>query len=93
MTNAQCIIGTENDPDTGILFNYGDEYYSQGYVQIKEAFRAVTEDDILQPYPSAHDFTSTKVKEAGEDNYYVCFFYMFSIYDIKQISQLLSQIK
>ena len=47
--SAQCIIGTEKNPDAGILLNYNDDDYSQGYGQIKEAFRAVTKDDILQP--------------------------------------------
>ena len=41
VTSAQCIIGTEKDPDSGILLNYNDDGYSQGYGQIKEAFRAL----------------------------------------------------
>ena len=50
VTSAQCIIGTEKYPDSGILLNYDDDdYYNQGYGQIKEAFRALTKDDILQP--------------------------------------------
>ena len=40
VNSAQCIIGTENYPDAGILLNYDDDEYSQGYVQSKEAFRA-----------------------------------------------------
>ena len=52
VVSAQCIIGTEKYPDTGILLNYDDDDYSQGYHQIKEAFRALTKDDILQPYIS-----------------------------------------
>ena len=51
VVSAQCIIGTEKYPDAGILLNYDDDDYSQGY-QIKEAFRALTKDDILQPYIS-----------------------------------------
>ena len=39
VTSAQCIFGTEKYPDAGILINYGDDYYSQGCAQIKEAFR------------------------------------------------------
>ena len=54
--SAQCIIGTEKYPDAGILLNYDDDDYSQGYHQIKEAFRALTKDDILQPYISEADF-------------------------------------
>ena len=49
VVSAQCIIGTEKYPDAGILLNYDDDDYSQGYHQIKEAFRALTKDDILQP--------------------------------------------
>ena len=45
--SAQCIIGTENFADAGILSNYDDDDYSQGYHQIKEAFKASTKDDIL----------------------------------------------
>ena len=36
---SECIIGTEKHPDSGILINY-DDYFNQGYSQIKEAFRA-----------------------------------------------------
>ena len=50
VVSAQCIIGTEKYPDAGILLNYDDDDYSQGYHQIKEAFRALTKDDILQLY-------------------------------------------
>ena len=48
VTSAQCIIGTEKYPDSGILLNYNDDDYSQGYGQIKEAFKALTKDDLLQ---------------------------------------------
>ena len=56
---AQVIIGTERYPDSGILLNYEDDDYSQGYGQIKEAFKALTKDDILQPYISDHYFRSS----------------------------------
>ena len=59
VTSAQCIIGTEKYPDSGILLNYNDDDYSQGYGQIKEAFKALTKDNILQPYISEHDFRSS----------------------------------
>ena len=49
VTSPQCIIGTEKYPDSGILLNYDEDDYNQGYGQIKEAFRALTKDDILQP--------------------------------------------
>ena len=50
VVSAQCIIGTEKCPDAGILLNYDDDDYAQGYAQIKEAFRALTKNDILQTY-------------------------------------------
>ena len=52
LVSAQCVIGTEKYPDAGILLNYADDDYSQGYHQIKEAFEALTKDDILQLYIS-----------------------------------------
>ena len=57
--SAQVVIGTERYPDSAILLNYEDDDYSQGYGQIKEAFRALTKDDILQPYISEDDFRSS----------------------------------
>ena len=58
VTSAQCIIGTEEYPDSAILLIYDGDDYSQGYVQIKEAFKAITKDNILQPYVSEDDFRS-----------------------------------
>ena len=57
--SAQVVIGTERYPDSAILLNYDDDDYSQGYGQIKEAFRALTKDDILQPYKTEADFRSS----------------------------------
>ena len=57
--SAQVVIGTERYPDSGILLNYDDDDYSQGYGQIKEAFKALTKDDILQPYMTEDDFRSS----------------------------------
>ena len=57
--SAQVVIGTERYPDSGILLNYDDDDYSQGYGQIKESFRALTKDDILKPYISEDDFRSS----------------------------------
>ena len=60
VTFAQVIIGTERYPDSGILLNYDDDDdYSQGYGLIKESFKALTKDDILQPYISEDDFRSS----------------------------------
>ena len=58
VVRSQCIIGTEKCPDSGILLNYDDDDYNQGYSQIEEASRALTKDDILQPYISDDDFRS-----------------------------------
>ena len=54
-------------PIAGILLNYDDDYYSQGFAQINEFFRALTKDDILQPNKSVDDFRSsnTGVPEIG----------------------------
>ena len=59
VTSAQCIIGTEKYPDNSILLNYNDDNYCQGYGQIKEAFKALTKDNLLQPYISDADFRSS----------------------------------
>ena len=59
VTSAQCIIGTEKYPGSSILINYNDDDYSQGYGLIKEAFKALTKDNLLQQYISEHDFRSS----------------------------------
>ena len=59
MISAQVAIGTERYPDSAILINHHDDDYAQRYVQIKEAFRALTKDDILQPYISEDDLRSS----------------------------------
>ena len=61
VTSVQCFIGTGKYPDAGIILNYDDDYYSQGHGLIKNVFRALTKDDILQPYTSDHDFRSSNV--------------------------------
>ena len=57
--SAQVVIGTERYPDSGILLNYDDDDFSQGYGLNKEAFRGLTKDDILKPYISEDDFRSS----------------------------------
>ena len=59
VTSAQCNIGTEKYTDSAILLNYNDDDYNQGYGQIKEAFKALAKDDILQSYISDNDFRSS----------------------------------
>ena len=39
--------------------NYDDDDYSQGYGEIKEAFKALTKDDILQSYITDDDYRSS----------------------------------
>ena len=64
VVSAQCAIGTEKYPDAGILLNYDDDDYSQGYHQIKEAFKALTKDGILQPHISEEDFRTSNDRAA-----------------------------
>ena len=59
VTSAHCNFGTEKYPGTGLLLKYHDDKLSQGYGQIKQTFRALTEDDNLQPYKSDNDFRSS----------------------------------
>ena len=75
VVSAQCIIGTEKFSDAGILLNYNDDDYSQGCGQIREAFRALTKDDILQPYISDDTFRTSTVR-AGDVGYNL---YVFDI--------------
>ena len=71
VTSVQCIIGKENYPDSGILLNYNDDNYSQGYGQIKEAFKVLTKDNFLQPYISDDDFRSSNNGDNIGYNIYV----------------------
>ena len=71
VTSSQCIIGTEKYPDSGILLNYNDDDYSQGYGENKEAFKALTKDDLLQPYISDADFRSSNNGDNIGYNIYV----------------------
>ena len=74
VTSAQCIIGNQKYPDSAILLNYDDDVYCRGYSQIKEAFRALTKDGILQLYISDHDFRSSN--DANDFGYDLCAFDM-----------------
>ena len=59
VTSAHVVIGTERYPDNSLLSNYDEDDYSQGYGQIKEVFKALTQADILQSYISEDDFRSS----------------------------------
>ena len=56
------IIGTEKYRDAGIFLNFYDGDYSQRYDQVKEVFRALAKDDILEPHVSDHDSRSLNVR-------------------------------
>ena len=71
VTNTQRIIANGNNPDSGIIINYDDDDYSQAYGQFKEAFRALTKDDILKPYITDHDFRSSNEGNNVGNNLYV----------------------
>ena len=72
VVSAQCVIGTEKNPDAGLISIYDDDDYSQGYHQIKEAFKALTKGDIPQPYITEDDFRSSNVAANDVDyNLYV----------------------
>ena len=45
-----------------MLLKYDDDYFSQGYVQIKEVFRDSTKDDLLQAYISPDNFRSSNIR-------------------------------
>ena len=50
------------------MLNYKKDDYSQGVVQIKEAFKALTKDDTLQPYISENDFRTSNNKNDFGNN-------------------------
>ena len=81
VTITQCIMGTAKYPDPPILLNFDDKYYSQWYGQSEEACKVLTKDDIPNSYITDHDFRSTNVNDAEEDDYsiywlkFICFWY------------------
>ena len=62
VTSCQCIIGTEKYPGSGIFVNYDDDDCLQVYAQIKEAIKALTQDDILKPYITYDNFRSSSIR-------------------------------
>ena len=75
LVSAQAIVSTEKYPDAGIFLNYNDDDYSQWYSQIKEAFRALTKDHILQPYIRHDNFRTSNVG-ADDVGYILYVFYI-----------------
>ena len=71
VTSAQCFIGNEKYTDSGILFYYDKEGYFQGYGKIREAFKALTKDNIVQPYISDNDVRSSNNNNDIGFNLYV----------------------
>ena len=68
------MLSEQKNPDADILLICDDDdEYSQGYAQIKETFRDLTKDDILQPYLSNHDFRSSNVG-ANDVGFNLCVF-------------------
>ena len=45
------------------MLSYDDDEYAQGYSQIKEVFRALTIDNIFQPYISDTGFRFSNVRD------------------------------
>ena len=90
-TSAQWIFGTENYPDSGILINYDDDHYSQGNDQVKEAIRAPTQEDVLNPYISDHFLDQLTLMLLVKLQMILVIIITFSIDDIRKIKKLLNQ--
>ena len=67
---AQCIIGSEEDPDAGINCNYAVNIYSQAYGENVSCFRYLAKNDNSQPYITQKDFiTSNEYPENDRPEY------------------------
>ena len=71
ITSAQCVISTEKYPDSAVFLSYDDDDFNQGYGLIKEAFKALTKDDIVEPYISEHNFRTSNDGNNNGYNFYV----------------------
>ena len=85
--SAQVVIGTERSLDSSILLNYDDDDYSQGYGQLKEAFKALTKDDILKP--NITDMILDRLMKL----IILVTVYTLSLYDIRKVLKTLNQSK
>ena len=65
VASSQCIVETEEFLCAGILLIYDDDAYSQCYGLIKETFRALTIDDIVQPVISDPVYRSSNKRVDG----------------------------
>ena len=84
-TTGQGIKGTKNYPDAGIIISFDVFGFFRGYGQMKEAFRALTTDDTFQPCITYLDSEILMVVLTLDVNF------MSSIYNTKEISQLLNR--
>ena len=75
---AQWIFRAEKHTDACIFLKYDDDEYSQCFGQIREVFRALTKNDVLNPKKSDPDVRSTNVNVAGEGSIDISYnFYLF----------------
>ena len=85
--SAQAVIGTERYPDSGVLLNYDDDDYSQGYGQRKEAFKALTK------MIYSHHIKVKMILDRLMKVIILVTIYTFSLYDIRKILKTLNQSK
>ena len=56
VNNAQCIIGTEKNPETGLNCDYENEMHCQAQGENVSCFGQLTKDNIFHPYWTQPDF-------------------------------------
>ena len=93
VTSAQCIIATKKCPHAAIKINYDDYLCSWRNGEIREAFRALTKEDILKSYTSDHDFRSTNVNDAEDDDAIVGYYLYVSDLQYRKILEAAQPIK
>ena len=76
VVNAQCIIGSENCPDAGIICIYAIDKFSEAYGEIVTCYRHLAKDNILQPYFTEKDFITSNNCPDGNLGYNL---YVFDI--------------
>ena len=69
MVNAQCSIGSEKFPDTGINCNIADVKNSQSHGEIVSCFRNLAKNNILQPYITQKDYVTSNIYSDGNPVY------------------------
>ena len=86
ITSAQCINGTEKYLDAGILLISDHDIFSQGYDQIKEAFRVLRK---MRSLNRIYQIMTLDLQTSGLRILVVI--HTFLIWDINKISQLTKQ--